>query len=138
MIRDAAASFLADASGSPAVRKAMDSDSGIDEQLWQGIAGLGWCGIAVPEAFGGMGLGSTELVLILEQMGGHLACAPYFSSVALAANLLTEAGSAAAKKAYLPALASGELRATVAFDAMLSVKKVKQGASLSGKAAGVI
>lgn len=135
MIRDAAASFLADASDGAAVRAAAESVSGVDEKLWHGIAELGWCGTAVGERFGGLGLGPFELVLILEQMGRHLACAPFFPSVALAANLLTQAGSAAAQKKYLPTLASGLLRATVAFDAP---RLEASGSRLTGRVEGVI
>ena len=134
MIRDAAASFLADASDGAAVRAALEG-SGIDYKLWKGIAELGWCGTAIDESHGGLGLGPVELVLILEQMGRHLTCAPFFSSVALAANLLAQAGSTAAQKKYLPQLASGALRATVAFDApQLKVAKNR----LSGRVAAVL
>lgn len=139
MIRDAAASFLADASGSAAVRAAMQSPSGFEPKLWRSVAELGWCGTAIPESSGGLGLGPTELVLILEQMGRHLLCAPFFSSVALAGNLLLQAGSAAAKKNHLPEIASGARRATVAFDTPgLKAKKGKGGWQLSGRVAGVV
>ena len=139
MIRESAASFLADASGSAAVRAAMESVAGFDSKLWKGIGELGWCGTAIPDAFGGMGLGPVELVLILEQMGRHLACAPLFSSAALAASLLTQAGSAAAKKKYLPVLAQGSLRATAAFDAAgLKAKNGEGGWQLSGRVAALV
>ena len=139
MIRDAAASFFADASGSAAVRAAMESTSGFDPKLWQGIGEQGWCGVAVPESFGGMGLGPMELVLILEQMGRHLACAPFFGTVALAGNLVLQSGSAAAKKKYLPGIASGALRATAVLDASaVKAKKAKSGWQLSGKRASVV
>ena len=134
MIRDAAAGFLADASAPPAVRAAMESPAAYDAKLWAGIGELGWCGVAIPESFGGMGLGPTDLVLILEQMGRHLACAPYFSTVALAANVLTQAGTAAAKKQYLPQIATGSLRATAVFDA--GGLKLAKG-RLSGRLAAV-
>jgi alkylation response protein AidB-like acyl-CoA dehydrogenase len=117
MIRDAAASFLADASDAAAVRAALERPEGYDPQLWAGLAELGWCGAAIPESLGGLELGPTALMLILEQMGRHLACAPFFPTVALAANLLTQAGAAAARDKHLPALARGELRATASFDA---------------------
>jgi alkylation response protein AidB-like acyl-CoA dehydrogenase len=134
MIRDAAASFLADASDGAAVRAAIEQ-GGVDEKLWKGIAELGWCGTAIDERHGGLGLGPVELVLILEQMGRHLTCAPFFSSVALAANLLAQAGSAAAQKKYLPQLASGALRATAVFDAP-QLKAAKN--RLSGRVAAVL
>jgi alkylation response protein AidB-like acyl-CoA dehydrogenase len=114
MIRDAAESFLADVSDSAAVRKAMASERGYDERVWQRIASeLGWCGIAVAEEHGGLGLGAVELVLVQEQIGRRLLCAPFFSTVCLAANILKEIGTAAAQAQYLPALAAGSLRATL-------------------------
>ncbi len=114
MIRDAAENFLADVSDSAAVRKAMASERGYDESVWQRIASeLGWCGIAVPEEHGGLGLGAVEIALVQEQIGRRLLCAPFFSTVCLAANVLKEAGSAAAQKQYLSSLAEGSLRATL-------------------------
>jgi len=136
MIRDAAASFLADACELATVRAAMESDAGFDERLWKGIGELGWCGTAIPESSGGLGLGPVELVLILEQVGRRLCPAPFLSS-ALAANLLVHAGSAAAKKKYLPALAQGT-RAAVAFEAPdVKVKKAGAGWQLTGRVRAV-
>jgi alkylation response protein AidB-like acyl-CoA dehydrogenase len=47
-------------------------------------------------------------------MGAALLCAPFFSTVALAANALLTSGDDDAKKAYLPGLASGETIGTLA------------------------
>mgnify|MGYP000331838116 CR=1 FL=1 len=95
LIRESAESFLADVSTSSAVRAAMDSAQGFDEAVWQRIASeLGWCGIAVPEAHGGLGLGIVELVQVQELAGQKLLCAPFFSSVCLATTLLQQVGTA--------------------------------------------
>ena len=48
-------------------------------------------------------------------MGRSLLSAPFFSTVVLAANTLLHSGDDAAKKDYLPGIASGETIATVAF-----------------------
>jgi alkylation response protein AidB-like acyl-CoA dehydrogenase len=113
MIRDAAQGFLAQQSDSAAVRRAMAGDAGWDAQVWARIgAELGWCGIPLPEAHGGLGLGPVELALVLEQMGRYLLCAPYFSTVCLAANLLSQAGSENAQARLLPRLAEGTERAS--------------------------
>ena len=68
----------------------------------------------VPEAYGGIGLGAVELVALMEVMGEALLCAPFFSTVCLAARALIEAGSEAQKQAHLPAIAEGQLIATLA------------------------
>lgn len=115
LIRESAADFLAQASDSAAVRRVLDSDIGYDPALWAQMAGeLGWCATAIPEAHGGLGLGTVELVLLMEQMGRRLACAPFFSTVALASTALLQAGNEAARDQWLPKIAAGELRATLA------------------------
>ena len=56
-----------------------------------GLAELGGFGLSVPEEFGGSGYGYIELIVILEEMGRSLLCAPYFSTVVLAANAVPPA-----------------------------------------------
>lgn len=119
MIRESAQEFLAETSSSEAVREAMATEQGFLPQFWQQLAQeLGWCGIHIPEAHGGVGLSGVELVLLLEQMGYHLACAPFFSSVVLAGNALLHCASPVAQEAYLPALAAGEQRLTLAWSGL--------------------
>ena len=114
MIRDAAERFLAEAIDSAALRRAIESESGHDEAIWRRIgAELGWCGIAIPEAHGGLGLGPVELVLVQEQAGRRLLPSPFFSSVCLAAMVLREIGTEQAQRQYLPRIADGSLRASV-------------------------
>jgi alkylation response protein AidB-like acyl-CoA dehydrogenase len=113
MIRDAAESFLAAASDSAAVRRSIETLKGFDEALWTQIAGeLGWCALAIAEGYGGLGLGPVEQALLMESSGRHLLCAPYFSSAVLAATLLAEVGSEAARESLLPQIADGSLRLT--------------------------
>jgi len=116
MIRETAAQFLADNCDPAAVRRAMATDSGFDAQLWQRVSGeMYWSAIHIPEEYGGLGLGYVELVAVMEQMGRYLLCAPFFSSVCLGVNALLVAGSEAQKSEYLPQLADGSLRATLAW-----------------------
>jgi alkylation response protein AidB-like acyl-CoA dehydrogenase len=111
MIQEAAESFLADVSDSAAVRRAMDLPAGYDESVWQGIGTeLGWCGIAIAEDHGGLGLGPVELVLVQEQAGRRLLCAPFYGTVCVGATLLQCVGSDAARAEHLPAVAAGERR----------------------------
>jgi alkylation response protein AidB-like acyl-CoA dehydrogenase len=63
-----------------------------------------------------MGLGYVELVAMLEQMGKHLLCSPFFSTVCLGANALLIAGSEEQKTRWLTRLCEGELTATLAFN----------------------
>ena len=117
MIRDTAAAFLAEVSDSEAIRRAMDTEQGYDSELWSRICGeMYWQAIHIPEAYGGMGLGYVEVVAMMEQMGRYLLCAPFFSTVCLAANALLLAGNEEQKTQWLGQLCAGELTATLAFN----------------------
>ncbi|MGI8755598.1 MAG: acyl-CoA dehydrogenase family protein [Acidimicrobiales bacterium] len=108
--------FLEAKSPESAVREQMDTEAGYDTAVWSQMGDqLGLQGLVVPEEFGGSGYGYIELVVILEEMGRALLCAPFFSTVVLAANTLMHAGDDAAKADYLPGIASGETIATLAF-----------------------
>ena len=56
-IAESAAVFLAKASAMPAVRTISQGEAGWDPKIWQDMAELGWCGVAVPESADGLGLG---------------------------------------------------------------------------------
>ena len=67
----------------------MDTEEGYDPVVWSQMAEqLGLQGLIIPEEYGGQGFAYVELVVVLEEMGRPLVCAPYFSSVVLAANTL--------------------------------------------------
>jgi alkylation response protein AidB-like acyl-CoA dehydrogenase len=111
MVRD----FLADRSPESEVRRLMETEEGFDPTVWTQMGDeLGLLGLAIPEEYGGAGYGFVELGVVLEEAGRALLCAPYFSSVVLAANTVLHSGDDAARKDYLPGLASGQLRGTLA------------------------
>jgi alkylation response protein AidB-like acyl-CoA dehydrogenase len=114
-LRNSVRKFLEDKSPETEVRRLMDSVDGYDPAVWKQLTGqMGLAGLAIPEKYGGSGFGYVELIVVFEEMGRALLCAPYFSSVALAANLLWASGDESAMADYLPALASGEKIGTVA------------------------
>jgi acyl-CoA dehydrogenase len=88
------------------------SEARWDEALWKELADSGLVGIAVPEEFGGAGLGLLELCLLLEQQGRFLAMVPLWET-AVAALLITEGGSPEQKAEWLPGVCSGEVRLSV-------------------------
>jgi alkylation response protein AidB-like acyl-CoA dehydrogenase len=107
--------FLEEKSSENDVRRLMATDEGYDPAVWAQMANeLALQGLGIPEEFGGQGYGPVELYVVFEEMGAALLCAPYFSSVALAANALLQVGTDADKSAYLPGIASGETIATLA------------------------
>jgi len=115
-LQENARSFLREHSGPDQIRSAMQSSKGFDPDTWQQISSeLGWPSLHIPEAYGGLGLGQVDLALLLETTGEALLCAPFFSTVALAANALLEIASEGQKTSMLPRIAAGERTATLAF-----------------------
>ncbi len=107
--------FLAEKSPETEVRRLMDTTEGYDPAVWSQMADqLGLQSLTIPEEFGGSGFTYVELTVVLEEMGAALLCAPFFSTVALAANALLTSGDDEAKKSFLPGIASGETIATLA------------------------
>jgi alkylation response protein AidB-like acyl-CoA dehydrogenase len=108
--------FLEAKSPETEVRRLMETTEGYDPAVWKQMGQeLGLQSIAIPEAFGGQGFTFIELGIVLEEMGRLLLCAPYYSSVVLAANAIINAGTEAQKQELLPGIASGDTIATLAF-----------------------
>jgi alkylation response protein AidB-like acyl-CoA dehydrogenase len=115
-LRNIVRQFLENKSDEDAVREQMETEQGYDEAVWSQMADqMGLQGLVIPEEYGGSGYSYVELIVVLEEMGRALLCAPYFSSVVLAANAVLQSGDEDAKKAILPGIASGETIATLAF-----------------------
>jgi alkylation response protein AidB-like acyl-CoA dehydrogenase len=115
-LRKTVRAFLESKSPESEVRRLMDTEEGFDPAVWRQMGEqMGLQGLAIPEEYGGSGYTFIELGVVLEEMGRALLCAPYFATVVLAANTLLQSGDDAAKKDYLPGIASGETIATVAF-----------------------
>ncbi len=107
--------FLEDKSPETEVRRLMATTEGYDPAVWSLMADqLGLQSLIIPEDLGGAGFSYVELTVVLEEMGAALLCAPFFSSVALAANALLTSGDRKAQEYLLPGIASGETIATLA------------------------
>lgn len=90
-----------------------EQGAGLDEELWREMTGLGWLGLAVPEAHGGLGLGLSHLAVLYEELGRVVASAPVLPTM-LAAVSIANHGSQEARARWLPAIAAGEGRAAIA------------------------
>ena len=107
--------FLDKTSPETEVRRLMATERGYDAGTWHRMAEeLGLLGLMIPEAHGGAGAGFAELGIVAQEMGRALFCGPFFSTAVLAAAALLEAADDAAQRRWLPAIAAGELIATVA------------------------
>jgi alkylation response protein AidB-like acyl-CoA dehydrogenase len=107
--------FLEAKSPSTEVRRLMETEDGYDRAVWAQMAGeLGLQGVHLPEEHGGQGFSFVELAIVLEEMGRMLLCAPYLSTVVLAAGAVMNAGTPEQQAAFLPGIASGATIATLA------------------------
>ncbi|MEU5298255.1 acyl-CoA dehydrogenase family protein [Streptomyces umbrinus] len=101
--------------GPEEVRTAVRSEDGYDPALWETLAQqLGLPGLALPEAYGGVGCSVTELALASEELGRSLAPSPLLATAVLGAPLLLALGSEDQRAALLPRISSGELTAALA------------------------
>jgi acyl-CoA dehydrogenase len=125
-LREEARRFLTERHALAQARRALESDAGHDAGLWREIGAMGWIGAAIPEEYGGAGLGHLGLCVLAEELGASLAPVPFSSSAYLAAEAILLAGSVAQKERYLPKLASGQAIGTLALAEGLGVPAVKQ------------
>ena len=115
LLRDQARKFLADKCDRSIVRSVLEDDKiNHSDNLWKEISNMGWTGTAIPEEYGGLGLGMLELCVIAEELGRSLAPTPFSSSIYLFAEFVKLFGSEEQKKTYLPQIASGEMIGTFA------------------------
>src|SRR5206468_11959210 len=99
-LREAVRRFMEAKSPSSEVRRLMETPDGYDEAVWKQMAQeLGLQALHIPEEYGGQGYSFVELGIVLEEMGRALLCAPFFSTVGVAANAILNAGTEEQKKA---------------------------------------
>jgi alkylation response protein AidB-like acyl-CoA dehydrogenase len=135
MLRKSARDFLAKESPMTYVRQMMDDDRGFRDDQWKKMAELGWLGLILPEEHGGAGLDFVDMIVVLEEMGRVVLPGPFFSTAILGGVALVDGGSAAQKQEFLPRLASGDLRVTLA-QLEPSGRWDADGIQLEAKAAG--
>jgi alkylation response protein AidB-like acyl-CoA dehydrogenase len=111
-LRSVTRAFLTSESGPAHVRAMIDDPRGFTDGWWQRTIELGWPGLLVPEALGGSGLGMLDAVVLCEEMGRLPLPGPWLSSAVCATSVLRALG----EDELLRALASGEVRATVAVE----------------------
>src|SRR5262249_52323985 len=95
------------------VRAVMESENGHDPALWRGLAELGVTGLQIPPAHGGAGLELLDVALVAEELGSACTPGPFLGN-AMATAALLASDDAEVHRRWLPAIASGEVVATVA------------------------
>ncbi|MEZ5996047.1 MAG: acyl-CoA dehydrogenase family protein [Hyphomonadaceae bacterium] len=138
-LKDEARRFLADKASSKVTRGVLnDAAISFDQTLWRGVAEMGWLGAAIPEAYGGLGLGHLELCVLAEEIGRAVAPIPFSSTAYFFTEALMAAGSEAQKAALLPKVAAGDVIGCFAISegpgapAPGAIKAKFDGATLTG------
>jgi acyl-CoA dehydrogenase len=114
-LRDQARRYLAERCTSKHVRAVLEGEKSYDGALWLGMAEMGWLGAAMPEEYGGAGLGHEALCILAEEIGRAVAPVPFGSSIFLAAEAVMLAGSEAQKRRLLQGFAAGMHIGTLAW-----------------------
>src|SRR3954471_15679681 len=133
-LQDAARDVLDKLASPEQVRRAMASDAPWDETLWRAMVDQGWMGIELPEDQGGIGLGTVEAAVLLEEVGRHVAPAPFLQSL-LALGALAHAAATGVKEAggWIERLVSGEAVGCVAWSRDAASVRADKDGRLTGK-----
>jgi alkylation response protein AidB-like acyl-CoA dehydrogenase len=114
-LKEEARRFLAAVSPLTTVRLTLERPAdGYDKALWRRIGEQGWCGAAIPQAYGGLGIGYVELCALAEELGRSLAPVPFASTVYQFAEALLLLGTEQQKAELLPLVSAGALIGTLA------------------------
>ena len=114
LLRDRARKFLSEKCPTEEVHRILNEDDHYSKNIWDAIIEMGWTATALPEEYGGFGMGYLELCVLAEEIGRVSAPIPFSTAVYLAGETLLLAGTDAQKADLLPKLASGETIGTLA------------------------
>lgn len=89
--------------------------AGHDGELWNGLVAQGLAGLIVPERHGGSGLGILDAAIVAERLGYHATPGAFAGSLIMAPLAFIDGGTEAQQEAWLPRIASGEVRFAVGF-----------------------
>lgn len=108
MLRNTARDFVEREFPTAVAQELDKSEAGFSPDLWRKMAELGWVGMILPEAYGGMGSSLTDLGVIYQEMGWAVLPSPHLSSAVLCGLTILEGGTEQQKEQLLPSIAQGE------------------------------
>lgn len=127
MLKSSAADYLKEKSPVESLRKLRDTKDakGYDVAVWKEMVDMGWTGLAIDEAYGGLGFGYVGLGQVLEETGRTLTASPLIANVAFGASVINYAGTTAQKEILLSEISMGNLITTVACEESTNHKPLK-------------
>ncbi len=128
MLRESAQQFVSEAAPVSHMRALRDANdaTGFSRDLWKQFAEMGFTGILIPEADGGLGLGHVEAGVVLEEIGRNLSPSPFLTTAVAAVAALN---GTAQRERWFPGILSGETVAALAID-----ERAKHGDAIGMKA----
>lgn len=142
MLQDSVGRYLETACSLDVVRGVAEKGGLQADDVWSGLIDLGVPGMMVPEAYGGMAFGMLEAALVSEVMGRHVAAVPFIGTCVLGPLAIARGGSDALKEAWLPKIATGDIRVGVALSEQTGAREdagiTVEGDRLSGRSLFVI
>ena len=117
MLADTVRGFVASEAPVAHLRALRDADNqdGFDRALWKKFAEMGFTGLMVAEADGGLGMGHVEAGIVLEEIGRNLTPSPFLAS-SIGAVAALNAGGAHHREAWFPKLLGGDATFALAID----------------------
>jgi pimeloyl-CoA dehydrogenase small subunit len=107
LLRNSVQSLLADKYDFDTRRKIVKSADGWNPAMWKQFADLGLLAAPFSEELGGLGGGSIETMILMEEFGRHLVVEPFVETVVLAGGFLREGASKAQQDAHIPGIVDG-------------------------------
>lgn len=148
MLRDSLARTVADKYDFDKRRAFLATDQGRDTANWALFAELGLTAAPLPEAYGGLGGGPIDVMVVMEEFGKGLVIEPYLQTVVLGGQALILGATEAQKQEHLNAIAAGDRIIAAGFyepkgrynlaDVSTTAKKDGSGYVLNGHKAVVI
>jgi alkylation response protein AidB-like acyl-CoA dehydrogenase len=106
-IRDLVKQVLSDIVTDESLKALAKEGTWFHERAWRQLAESEMLGLAVPEEYGGAGMGLTELCLLLQQVGRTVAPIPAIETLVSAALPLAEFGTPEQKDRFLGGITQG-------------------------------
>ena len=115
LLKEQATSWARDEASVAKFREMRDSGNAdaFDKATWASIGEMGWAGIVVPEAYGGVDMGYLTMGVVLEELGRQLTASPLLASGLVGASALVLGGTEEQKSTWLPRIAEGSAIATL-------------------------
>ena len=116
MLKEQVRKFLADKCPMTVTRRVLEKEEAYAEEVWKGLVEMGLTGTAIPEEFGGLGLGKESMCVVSEELSrGYIGVGSLGTRSEIAAELILGGGTAEQKQKWLPKIASGEVLPTAVF-----------------------